>query len=71
MTKKAHTADTSGDAPLPEFEPGTYYDITLSRPVEFPAGSGSMMRPGETHHIDGAFCPAIKDAISGAKPVEA
>lgn len=72
MTKtKAATAEQTSGETLPEFTPGTYYDIELSRPVEFPPGTGSMLRPGQLHHIDGAYCPAFKDAISGAVAVEA
>ena len=66
--QEAPAADVSGSA-LPEFKPGTYYSVELSRQVEFPPGSGSFMRPGETHQWDGAFCESMKDAISGAVAV--
>lgn len=62
----SNTAAGSDTGNLPNFEPGAYYKVQLSRPIEFPPGSGTFMRPGETHEWDGAFCQQFKDAISGA-----
>jgi hypothetical protein len=59
----------AGLDPLPDFQPGTLYDVQLLRNVEFPPGTGNFLRPGELHHLDGAYAAGMKDAISGAAAV--
>jgi hypothetical protein len=67
--RSVETVEETGPA-LPDFQAGTLYDIQLTRNVEFPPGSQNFLRPGETHHLDGAYAEGMREFISGAVPVE-
>ncbi len=53
----------------PVYDPVGTYDVTLSRAVEYPQGSGFFFSPRDHHLFSGSMCSDVAGAIVDAKPV--